>query len=79
MFLKNDISRAGLHWCNKKKCASQYGGAAIEYIIVSTFATLLAVAAISFVTSSIKEKLADLEQRTGISFDTESIDLFGNQ
>ena len=61
------------------KCDHQHGGAAIEYIIVSTFATLLAIAAIAFVSTSIKQKIEELEQKTGIEFDQESINLFGSE
>ena len=62
----------------QKISKEQTGGAAIEYIIVSTFATLLAIAAIAFVSTSIKQKIEELEQKTGITFDQESINLFND-
>lgn len=67
----------GLSLGQLRKIHSQTGGAAIEYIIVSTFATILAIAAITFVTTTIKDKLTSLEDKIGISFDDESLNVFG--
>lgn len=53
----------------------QEGGAAVEYVIVSTFATLLAVAAIAFVGSVVKDKVKTMEQKLGIQFDEDSLNL----
>ncbi|MFY7929089.1 MAG: hypothetical protein ACOVS5_09465 [Oligoflexus sp.] len=53
------------------------GGAALEYIIVSIFGLLLAVAAIAFVGQAAKEKLKGLEDKLGIQFDTEALNPFG--
>ena len=64
---------------NLLKRDHEKGGAAIEYIIVSTFATILAVAAITFVTTNIQDKLTALENKVGVSFDDESINVFPDQ
>ncbi len=52
------------------------GGAALEYIIVSIFGLLLAVAAIAFVSQAAKQKMAAVEQKLGISFDLEDLNPF---
>lgn len=52
------------------------GGAALEYIIVSIFGLLMAVAAITFVTQAAKQKMAAVEQKLGISFDLEELNPF---
>ena len=52
------------------------GGAAIEYIMVSTFAMLMAVGAIVFVSKAVKTKMAKLEEKLGITFEDDSFDLF---
>jgi Flp pilus assembly pilin Flp len=50
-----------------KKNLKEYGGAALEYVIVSVFALGLTVAGIALVGTTIKHKLKDLSQ----SFDEE--------
>lgn len=52
------------------------GGAAVEYIIVTTFATLLAIAAVGFVTQTLKQKMSHLEEKFGITFDENEFNLF---
>ena len=52
------------------------GGAAIEYIIVSTFAMLMAVGAIAFVSKTLKSKMSKLEEKLGVTFDGDAIDMF---
>jgi hypothetical protein len=54
------------------------GGAALEYIIVSIFGLLLAVAAIAFVGQAAKEKLKGLEDKLGIEFDADALNPFGS-
>ena len=52
------------------------GGAAIEYIIVSTFAMLMAVGGVVFVSKALKTKMSKLEEKLGITFDGDALDLF---
>lgn len=61
---------------NKRAGPREAGGAAIEYVLVSSFAAVMALAAISFVGQIIKDKLQAIEQKLGIEFnqDTEIFD-----
>lgn len=52
------------------------GGAALEYIIVSVFGLLLAIAAIGFVAQTAKQKMATVEQKLGVSFDLDALNPF---
>lgn len=56
------------------------GGAALEYILVSTFAAVVTIAALGFVGTVVKKQLANMAARLGI--DDGSSDLwdhpFGN-
>ena len=45
------------------------GGAAIEYVIVSTFATFLAISAIAVVSKVMKDKIKLFEEKLGITID----------
>jgi formate hydrogenlyase subunit 3/multisubunit Na+/H+ antiporter MnhD subunit len=56
-----------------KRRSGSWGGAAIEYIIVSTFATLFALAGILFVTQVMKSKVQKLEEKLGVTFDDEGV------
>jgi len=51
------------------KAANCVGGAAIEYIIVSTFATFMALAGIAAVSKVLREKLKIVEERLGVTLD----------
>ncbi len=53
------------------------GGAAFEYILVSIFGLLLAVAAITFLSEAMQSKLSQLEDKLGIEFDFSQINPFG--
>jgi len=53
----------------------QKGGVAVEYMIVSSFGILLSIAAVSYVSKVIKEKVSKIEQETGQEFKFEG-DLF---
>ena len=44
---------------------SQYGGAAMEYILVSTFATVVTIASLAFIGKIVKEHLAKLANTLG--------------
>lgn len=53
------------------------GGAAMEYIIVSTFAILLSVAALGFIAKVFKEKIAVMAEKLGVDAGELDIDPFG--
>ena len=55
---------------NKEK-----GGAAVEYVIVSTFAFLLSIAAIGFIHSSVTTHLEKIEEKLGITIDPEAFNI----
>ena len=48
---------------------SNYGGAALEYILVSTFAAVITIAALGFVGNIVKKQLANMAQRLGMDAD----------
>lgn len=48
-----------------EQCSWQYGGAAIEYVLVSTFAAAVCTAALTFLGKSLEEKLAQLSEKLG--------------
>lgn len=50
-----------------------FGGSALEYLIVSLFSLLLAIAAIHFVGKVIKKHAADIEAKAGISLELPEI------
>ncbi len=52
------------------------GGAALEYIVVSVFGLLLAVAAIAIVGQATREKLASIEQKLGIQLNLDELNPF---
>jgi hypothetical protein len=49
----------------------EFGGAAIEYVLVSLFATVFAVAAIAFVGKVVKAKMAEIGEKLGIDVEGE--------
>lgn len=51
----------------------EYGGSALEYLIVSLFSLLLAIAAIHFVGKVIKKHAADIEAKAGITLELPEI------
>lgn len=53
----------------------EVGGAAVEYIIVTTFATVLAIASVTFVANAIKTKMGQIEKKLDVSFN-ENLDIF---
>lgn len=55
---------------------AEHGGAAIEYIIVSLFALVFAVGAVTFVAEAMEEKLAALGSELGLEFRLDTDDLF---
>lgn len=52
---------------------SEYGGSALEYLIVSLFSLLLAIAAIHFVGKVIKKHAAEIESKAGITLELPEI------
>ena len=55
-----------------------HGGAALEYILVTTFAAIIGIAALAFTGKAIKEQLKKLGENLGVEGEPE-IDLpFGN-
>ncbi len=43
----------------------EYGGAAMEYILVSTFAALVTIASLAFIGKTVKQHLSKLAQTMG--------------
>jgi len=52
------------------------GGAALEYIVVSVFGLLLAIASITFVGNAAKQKLGAIEQQLGIELNLDELNPF---
>lgn len=52
------------------------GGAALEYILVSTFAAVVTIAALSFVGTVVKRQLANMAEKLGI--EDGELDLWDN-
>ena len=46
-----------------------HGGAALEYILVSTFAAVITIAALGFVGTVVKKQLANMAERLGMDTD----------
>lgn len=56
----------------------EYGGAALEYLMVSTFAAVVAIAALGFLGTVVKEQLTKLGDRLGVEADPDlDLDVFG--
>lgn len=52
------------------------GGAALEYIVVSVFGLLVAVASIAIVGQATREKLASIEQKLGVQLNLDELNPF---
>lgn len=50
------------------------GGAAVEYVIVSIFGLVLAMAGVAIVTKTVKAKLTQFEEKMGIPIEDEALD-----
>ena len=62
----------------KKKFGS-HGGAALEYLMVSTFAAVVAIAALSFLGGVVKEQLTTMAAKLGVDApDDLDLDPFGD-
>lgn len=57
----------------KKPQDSEFGGSALEYLIVSLFSLLLAIAAIQFVGQVIKKHATEIETKAGIALELPKI------
>lgn len=54
----------------------KFGGATLEYILVSTFATILTVAALTYLAGVFRERLDMLSNKLGIEIEFEELDFF---
>ena len=54
------------------------GAAALEYILISTFAVAFSLAALAVLTHLVKDELGRLSARLGITLDTSPIDGLGD-
>lgn len=54
----------------------EFGGVALEYIVVSIFGLLLAVGAVAIVGKATQEKMANIEQQLGIDLGLEALNPF---
>ena len=52
------------------------GGATLEYILVSTFATILTVAALTYLAGVFSERIDLLSQKMGTDIEFEGLDFF---
>lgn len=55
------------------------GGAALEYVIISTFSILLSIASIAAVSAIYKDRLETIAQKLGIEFNFDSLSLFSDE
>ena len=51
---------------NKNKLVRKKGGAALEYILVSTFAAVVTMGALAFVGTVIKKQLTHMGEKLGV-------------
>ncbi len=58
---------------------SQLGGAALEYVLVTTFAALTGIAALSFAGKIVKDRLAVIADKLGIEADVGDWDPFAGK
>jgi len=57
----------------------QHGGAALEYILVSTFAAVVAVTALGFIGKVVKQQLVNMGEKLGISDTPDIADPFAGE
>tara|TARA_B100001094_G_C18085267_1_gene747397 strand:+ start:94 stop:348 length:255 start_codon:yes stop_codon:yes gene_type:complete len=53
---------------------NQKGGAALEYILVSSFALVLTLSALGFIGNAIKNKISEMEEKLGSSLEIPFLD-----
>jgi len=59
--------------CLKPREPRSFGGAAMEYIIVSTAAAVIAIAATAFAVKAFQEQIAKMQELTAKDHDVERI------
>lgn len=59
-----------------RKLGKEHGGVAMEYVLVSVFGLLAAIAAITFISQAVESKFAAVEQELGVDFDLEAMNPF---
>lgn len=59
---------------DKNECKNQFGGAALEYILVSTFAAAICIAALSFMAKTVQEKLQSMGEKLGLETSPSELD-----
>lgn len=57
-----------LRFCHRTR-SFQHGGAALEYILVTAFAAVVSITAMSVIAKVVDQELDKLAERTGISRD----------
>ena len=62
----------------RRRNGAQRGAAALEYIMVSTFAAVMALAAMAFVGKVVKEELTKLGSRLGVDAEVGDLSPFGD-
>jgi Flp pilus assembly pilin Flp len=62
----------------QKRAARQRGGAALEYVLVSTFAAALCIAALTFVGNAVHDKLEALGDKLGSDAVPDDLDWLGD-
>ncbi len=66
---------------NLKRCVDrkrQFGGAALEYILVTTFAAVAGIAALGFIGKVIKDRISVMADKLGIEAGEIDVNPFGN-
>ena len=58
------------------RLGKEHGGVAMEYVLVSVFGLLAAIAAITFISQAVEAKFATVEQELGVDFDLDSMNPF---
>lgn len=58
--------RNSTHWMSIQAKGKGFGGAAIEYVLVSTFAVCLTVAGLAYVAKVLQDKLQKVSEKTGV-------------
>ncbi len=66
-----EISRLQPQSPTKTRCSSQYGGAILEYLLVTAFAAVMGIAALTFVGKIVKGQLGKMGQKMGIEEPTD--------
>ncbi len=57
---------------------SEWGGAALEYILVTTFAAVTGIAALTFIGKVVREQLVNMAAKLGVEEPPEVGSIFGD-